>query len=52
MWTSCYIIDLYEALQLALADPAKPPIDTALETGLIIQSSFDPSLQIRARGID
>lgn len=51
---SC-IIDLsvlYVAVPLAPADPAKPPIDTAVETGLIIQTPFDPPVLIGARGID
>lgn len=51
---SC-IIDpsvLDEAVQLAPADPAKPPIDNAVEAGLIIETPFDPPLLIRARGID
>lgn len=46
------LIPFYEAVQPAPPDPAKPPIDTAVETGLIIQSPFDPPLLIRARGID
>lgn len=46
------LIPLYEAVQLAPADPAKPPNDTAVETAPIIQSPFDPWLLIRVRGID
>lgn len=46
------LILLYEAVQLATADPTKPVLDTAEETTLIIQAPFDPPLLIRVRGID
>lgn len=43
--TSCIVDPLNEAVWLTPAEPTKPPIDTAVETGLIIQSPFDPPLQ-------
>lgn len=36
------LINLYEAVQLAPADPAMPPNDSAAETAPIIQPPLDP----------
>lgn len=46
------LIHVYEAIEPTPSDPAKPPIDAAVETALIIQSLFDFPLLIRVRGID
>lgn len=46
------LIPVYEAIEPAPSDPAKPPIDAAVETALIIQPAFDPPLLIGVRGID
>lgn len=46
------LIPLYEVVPPPPADLAKPPIDTAVEAGLIIQPLFDPPpLLIRAWGL-